>query len=312
MVNARVMGKGRPLILMGAVALGGCAGPGAAAGDAQGTVEITGSATVEPIAVIAARDAGVAADIGSSGTVDGFETFCRGGSEINNASAAIPGPEADVDFQALCEENGVEYVEVPIGHDALSLIRHGDNQAVQDLSLAELSMIWAPDSEVSTWSDVRGEWPDEKIGLYGRDDGSGTYAVFTEEINGEVGAIREDYEHTDDLDELAGWVADDPMSLAFTGVGNYLSAPEDVRNSITTVDVDGVSPSLENALTGSYPLARELHMYVSVAALEENPAVEEFMTHLLQNGRNIVPRAFFYPLDESNYEEALSRLEERT
>lgn len=173
-------------------------------------------------------------------------------------------------------------------------------------------MIWAPDSDVSTWSDVRPEWPDEEIGLYGRDDGSGTFAVFTEEINGEVGAIREDYDNTDDLDELAGWVADDPMSLAFTGVGNYLSAPEDIRNAITTVDVEGVSPSLDNTLTGSYPLARELYMYVSVDALEENPAVEEFIAYLLQNGRNIVPRAFFYPLDESGYEDALLRIEERT
>lgn len=310
MSSARVMGKRLPLVFLGIVVLGACAGPDAAAGDSQDAVDITGSATVEPIAVITARDAGVAADISSSGTVDGFETFCNGNSDINNASVAIPGPEAEVDFQALCEDNGVEYVEVPIGLDALSLIRHDDNSDVQDLSREELSMIWAPDSDVSTWSDVRPEWPDEEISLYGRDDGSGTYAVFTEEINGAVGAIRADYDSTDDLDELAGWVADDPMSLAFTGVGNYLSAPEDVRNAITTVDVEGVSPSLENTLTGSYPLARELYLYVSVDALRAHPAVEEFVAHLLQNGRNIVPRAFFYPLDESVYEEALLRLEE--
>lgn len=310
--NVRRTGTGLSLLLVGAFALGACAGPDAAAGSPEGAIEFTGSATVEPIAVITARDAGVAARIESSGTVEGFEAFCSGGSDINNASVVIPGPEADVDFQTMCEENGVEYVEVPIGHDALSLIRHRDNQDVQDLSLEELSAIWAPDSDVSTWSDVRAEWPDEQIALYGRDAGSGTNAVFTEEVNGEAGAIREDYEYSDDLDELLGWVANDPMSLAFMGVGNYLSAHEDVRNAITSVDVEGVSPSLDDALSGSYPLARELYMYVSVDALENNAAVEEFVAHLLNNGRNIVPRAFFYPLSESGYDDALLRVEERT
>ena len=172
MTNSRQMAKALSLSFLGTVALGACAETDAAA-DAQGSIEITGSATVEPIAAIAVRDSRVAANIDASGTVEGFEAFCSGDSDINSASVAIPGAEAEVDFQALCEENGVEYVEVPIGHDALSLIRHEDNHGVQDLSLEELSMIWAPDSDVSTWSDVRAEWPDEEIGLYGRDDGSG-------------------------------------------------------------------------------------------------------------------------------------------
>lgn len=267
---------------------------------------------MEPIAVMAARDARTSADIGSSGSVAGFESFCTGASDINNASVVIPGPEAEVDFQALCQENGVEYVEVPIGYDGLSLVRHHDNSGVDDLSVEELSAIWGPDSTVTTWSEVRSEWSDEEIGLYGRGDASGTYAVFTEEVNGEVGAIREDYEYSDDLDELLGWVAEDPMSLAFIGVGNYLSAPEDVRNALTLLDVEGVSPSLDNTLSGTYPLGRELYMYVSVSALEEKPVVEEFITHLLDNGRSIVPRAFFYPLSESRYSEVLQRVQERT
>lgn len=246
------------------------------------------------------------------GTHDGFAAFCEGEVDINNASAPIPGPEAEEDFQQLCAENGVEYIELAIGIDAITMVRNEDADFVDDLTVEELAALWEADSEVQTWSDLRSDWPEEEIVLFGRDAASGTFTVFTQEILGSPEAIRDDYEYTDELDELSHWVAEEPHGLAFMGIGNYLSADEDDRNRITTVTMDGIAPDAVNSANSSYPLARKLYIYVSVDALEENPSVEEYVSFLLENGRSILPRAFFYPLDESAYDQQLQKLEDRT
>lgn len=295
--------------MVSAAALSGCASFGDS--DAEDAVTMTGSATIGPISVITSREADLETSVETVGTNDGFERFCAGDADINNASAPIPGQEAEQDFQQLCADNGVEYVELAIGIDAISMVRNEEADFVDDMTLEELETLWEAGSEVQTWSDLRSEWPDEDIVLYGRDDASGTFTVFTEEILGAGTAIRDDYTSTNDLAELAHWVAEEPNGLAFMGIGNYLSADEEDRSRITTVTLDGVAPDAVNSANGAYPLARELYIYVSVDSLEDNENVEEYVRFLLENGRSILPRAFFYPMDESTYADQLQRLEER-
>lgn len=298
------------MMTVACIVISGCATFGES--DSEGAVNITGSSTIQPIATIASRDSRIDTSIEGVGTNEGFERFCAGDADINNASVPIPGADGVEDFRHQCAENDVDYIELPIALDAVAIIRHQSNSVVTDLTSEELALIWQPDSPVQTWADVRDEWPDEEIVLYGRDEASGTFVTFTEEILGEAGAIRDDYEYTNDLDDLAKWVAEEPNALAFMGIGNYLSATEVDRNRITTITVDGLAPDAVNAANGDYVLARELYVYVSTTAIEENEAVEEYVQYLLENGRSIVPRAFFYPLDETRYEESLERLNDRT
>lgn len=309
--------KTKTPVLTGTAALSlllvsGCTASGQSA-DAE-VVSITGSATIEPIATIASRESGVDTSIEAVGSYEGFEQFCSGDADINNASAPIPGadaPEDVPDYQQMCEDNGVEYVEIPIGMDAVAIVTNTENEAVENITRDELAEIWNAESPAETWSDVRDEWPDEPIVLHGRDEGSGTHAVFTEEILGDTGDLTDNAEETDDLDLLANRVAEDPAALSFMGIGNYLSAPEEDRNRITTVPVDGVEPDMTTSVGGDYPLARELYVYVAVDALDEQPQVEEYLNHLLDNGSEILPRAYFYPLDQDSYDDAAARLDDR-
>ncbi|CAN3126779.1 substrate-binding domain-containing protein [Mycobacterium sp. smrl_JER01] len=244
--------------------------------------------------------------------MDGFARFCTGQTAINNASVAIPGPGEPVDFVALCAENGVEFVEVPVALDALSIVRNEDNTFARDLTLAELRSIWSPDSEVQTWQDIRTEWPDRAISRYGRPPGSGTFDYFTHFVVGQTGSITEDYRSTDDMAELSSWIASDPDALGFMGVGSYLAADVTHRDRMTNVAVDGVLPSLENSREGRYsPLTRPLFLYVSTAALDEDPRVGDFVSHYLENAAATVPRVYFYPLSAESYRLAQQRLEQR-
>ena len=205
----------------------------------------------------------------------------------------------------------MEFIELPIALDALSLIRNEANDFATDLTLEELALIWGPDSSVSTWAEVRSEWPDEPIGLYGRGQGSGTFDVFTQVVNDQVGAIRSDYRATDDLDELAQWIAEDDYGLGFMGVGNYLATDEDFRDSITNVAIDGVSPSLADVQEGRYEaFTRPLMLYVSVQALASDD-VAEFVEYYLQEVAEVVPRVYFYALPEDAYALVQQRLADR-
>lgn len=291
-----------------ALVLAGCGGASAAGGDA---IVVSGSSTVAPITMAVARDGGFSVDVAAEGTTDGFARFCAGESAINNASVAIPGQGQRVDYVQQCADNGVEFVELPIALDALTVVRNEANTHATDLTLDELRRIWEPDSDISVWSDVRPEWPDTPIGLYGRPDGSGTFEYFTQVVVGEAGTIRDDYEATDDTDELAGWVAEDEDALGFVGVGNYLAADEKYRDRITNVAVDGVLPSREDAQEGSYqPLTRPLFLYVSTAALEED-AVAEFVGYYLREVQGLLPHVYFYALPREAYPLAEQRFEER-
>ena len=271
----------------------------------EGAIQATGSATVEPITSYIANRYDFDVDVEAIGSTDGFEKFCNGEADINNASVAIP-----EDFQKQCADKDVEYIELPIGLDAITLVKHRDNDFAADLTIQQLHDIWAKDSAVSKWSDINPSWPDEEIKLYGRPAGSGTLDVFTDLVlDGDE--IRDDYQATDDIQELSQWVAEDPNALSFMGIGNYLATDEEHRNLIDNVDVDGVAPSAEEAKSGNYPLSRPLFIYVNKKATERED-VDKFVTTYLEHAEAVMPRVYFYQLPEQDYEDAKSRYSDRT
>ncbi|GAB97175.1 phosphate transport system substrate-binding protein [Kineosphaera limosa] len=297
------------LPLVAALGLASC---GARLGSGSGPIEVSGSSTVAPITTLVAREGGFDVTVEAEGTGSGFERFCAGETAINNASTAIPGAGQPVDYVAQCEQSGIEFLELPIGLDAISVVRNSQASFVDELTRAELRSIWAADSGVSSWSQVRAEWPDEPIGLYGRPDTSGTHASFSHAITQNADGLRTDYTATDDLAQLSQWIADDPGGLGYMGVGNYLSTTHEHQARVTTVAVDGLQPSLADAQSGRYGnLTRPLFLYVSTKALEDE-GVARFVEYYLESAPSVLPRTYFYPLDRGAYIHTKERFAART
>lgn len=276
----------------------------------EDAIQVTGSSTVEPITSYIANRYDFDVNIEGIGSTDGFEKFCNGDADINDASVSIPGAGEPTDFQQLCADNNVEYVELPIGLDAITIVKHRDNDWAADLTIEQLHDIWSTASSVSKWSDIDPSWPDEEINLYGRPEGSGTLGVFQALVLGDD-EIREDYEATDDIQELSGWVAEDVNGLSFMGIGNYLATEDPTRSKIDNVLVDGIAPTAEEARSGNYPLARPLFIYVNKESAERED-VNDFVTTYLDHVEAVLPRVYFYQLPEQEYADAKQRYEDRT
>ena len=270
----------------------------------EDAIKVTGSSTVEPITSYMANRYDFDVDIDAVGSTDGFEVFCAGDADINDASVAIP-----ADYQKACADAGVDFIELPIALDAITLVKHRDNDWAQDLSIQQLHDIWAKDSAVTKWSDIDPSWPDEEITLYGRPDGSGTLGVFEQLVLG-GDEIRDDYQATDDIQELSKWVSEDVNGLSFMGIGNYLATEDPTRNRIDNVLVDGVAPSVDEAKSGNYPLARPLFIYVNEDSTKRED-VNEFVTTYLDKVEAVLPRVYFYQLPEEEYDNSKQRYEDR-
>lgn len=270
----------------------------------EDAIKVTGSSTVEPITSYMANRYDFDVDIDAVGSTDGFDVFCAGEADINDASVSIP-----ADYQKTCADAGVNFIELPIALDAITLVKHRDNDWAQDLSIQQLHDIWAKDSAVTKWSDIDPSWPDEEITLYGRPDGSGTLGVF-EQLVLDGDEIRDDYQSTDDIQELSKWVSEDVNGLSFMGIGNYLATEDPTRNRIDNVLVDGVAPSVDEAKSGNYPLARPLFIYVNGDSAKRDD-VNEFVTTYLDKVEAVLPRVYFYQLQEDEYDKAKKRYEDR-
>ena len=270
----------------------------------EDAIKVTGSSTVEPITSYMANRYDFDVDIDAVGSTDGFEVFCAGDADINDASVAIP-----ADYQKACADAGVDFIELPIALDAITLVKHRDNDWAQDLSIQQLHDIWAKDSAVTKWSDIDPSWPDEEITLYGRPDGSGTLGVFEQLVLG-GDEIRDDYQATDDIQELSKWVSEDVNGLSFMGIGNYLATEDPTRNRIDNVLVDGVAPSVDETKSGNYPLARPLFIYVNEDSTKRED-VNEFVTTYLDKVEAVLPRVYFYQLPEEEYDNSKQRYEDR-
>lgn len=284
---------------------------GGAAQDARAQqIVADGSSTVYPITAEAARRTRTQIDNSFSGTTGGFRRFCAGETDISNASRPINGAEL-----VACAEAGVEFVELPIAFDAIAVVVNPANDWATAITVEELRRLWEPAAEgtVTTWCQLRPEWPDRPIALYGRGQDSGTYDYFTTVIVGETRASRSDYVASENEEELASGIAGDPNALAFFGVGAYFRHWEELTDLAIDSGGGPVHPALREVLAGRYqPLTRPLFLYVSAASLTDKPHLATFLRAYLSGMRNWVHFTGHMPLSAEAYDRALARLEART
>ena len=272
----------------------------------KGTIEIDGSSTVFPISQAVAEEfnkihRGVQVPVGVSGTGGGFKRFVTGETQISNASRPIKDSEAE-----LAAENGVEFVELTVAFDGLSVLVNPENSFVECLTTDELSLIWEPGSEVNNWNQVRAEWPDEEIDLFGPDTESGTFDYFTDEINGEEGASRPDYTAAVDDNVLVQGIAGEDHSLGYFGYAYYVENTDKLK----LVEIDNgsgsgcVAPNTDTIADGSYsPLSRPLFIYVNVDSLER-PEMRELIDFYIDSAAVLAAEVGYVALSEAEYDEA--------
>jgi phosphate transport system substrate-binding protein len=289
----------------------GCGGGDDSSG-AGDLITADGSSTVGPFTTKAAEDwkasGGGDVTVGISGTGGGFERFCAGETDISNASRQIDEEEA-----ALCEENGVEYVELEVALDALTNVVNLENDWTTCLTVEQLNAIWKPGSTVKNWNQVDATFPDVPLKLYGAGTDSGTFDYFTDAINGDEGASRTDYSATEDDNVTVQGVAGDRGALGYFGFSYF----EENQDKLKALEVDGgsgcVAPSAESAQDDSYtPLSRPLFMYVELSSLQDNPATEEFVRYALENQNTIAEEALYVPLSQEQIDEQLQKLDDAT
>ncbi len=295
-------------VLLALAACGGSAGDDGAM--LSGSVQIDGSSTVFPIAEAVAEEfqignPGVRVTVGVSGSGGGFERFCNGETDLSNASRPIRESEVE-----KCQDAGVEFTELSVAWDGLSVIVNPANDFVQCLTVEELRRVWAPDGGVSTWSDVRSEWPDEEIRLYGPGTDSGTFDYFTETVLGESGASRPDFQASEDDNILVQGVAGDRYSLGYFGYAYY----SENQDRLKLLEIDGgagcVAPSDITIEDGTYsPLARPLFVYVKHSALQR-PEVRAYVDFMLSEAAMLVPATGYHALSEAQYQEGLAMIAE--
>ncbi len=275
----------------------------------SGEIKIDGSSTVVPITEAVAEEfaaihPGVKIPVGISGTGGGFKKFVIKETDISNASRPIKEKEA-----AEAQANGVEYLTVKIAFDGLSVVVNSANDFVDYLTVEELNKMWAPDSTVKTWKDVRADWPNEPIKFYAPGVDSGTFDYFTEEINGKGGAIRQDFTPSEDDNVLVQGIAGDKYAIGFFGYA-YYEANADV---LKVIKIDGgkgpVEPTYESIKDGSYaPLSRPLFIYVNKESLQR-AEVKEFIKFYLTEGRNLAKEVGYTSLPDAEYEAQLNEIQ---
>ncbi|MFV2198246.1 PstS family phosphate ABC transporter substrate-binding protein [Nocardiopsis sp. LOL_012] len=284
--------------------------------EVSGSIQIDGSSTVGPLSEVAAelfmeQYPDVQVSVAMSGTGGGFEKFCNGETDMNDASREIKDEEA-----AACEGNDIAFEQVQVANDALGIIVNPENP-IDCISIDQANQIWNEGSTVATWGDVdgleSGDLSGEDITLYGPGTDSGTFDYFTEAVNGEEGVIRTDYTDIGEDDQAAiVGVEGDLGAMAYVPYSYFTEAGDSVK----ALQIDGgegcVEPTLENVQNGSYsPLGRGLYVYASDLALQEQAAVE-FMNFYIDNSGEITELAGFVPLTDDQMADATAKIESLT
>ncbi len=286
----------------------GCAGGD---GDGPTTVRVDGSSTVFPITEAVAeefqkKNPKIRVTVGISGTGGGFKKFSAGETDLNDASRPIKTEE-----MSMASENGIDFIELPVAFDGISVLVNPGNEFVDSLTVEELRKIWQPGSTVNKWSDIRANWEDRALNLYGPGTDSGTFDYFTEAINGKSQACRADFTASEDDNVLVQGIAGDPNALGFFGFAYY----GENRSRLKAVPIDGgkgpVAPSEQSINDGSYePLSRPIFIYVGKKA-SERPDVEAFVEFYLENAPKLVTEVGYVPLPDRVYQLALERFQKR-
>jgi phosphate transport system substrate-binding protein len=287
---------------------GGGSSGGEASQDLSGTINIDGSSTVGPFAQAAAEEfqgqyPDVQITVGQSGTGGGFEKFCNGETDISDASRPID-EEEEV---PLCEKGGVTYKEVQVANDGISVVTNKD-LTVECMTTKQLKELWEQGSKVSSLSQIDSSLPDAQLKLFGPGTDSGTFEFFTEEINGEEGNTRKDYQPSEDDNVLVQGVSGESGGLGYFGFSYY----EQNQDKLGLVSVDAgsgcVTPSMESIASGEYkPLSRPLFMYPSDKALKK-PEVKAFMDYVVDNYESIAAASQIVPMSQAQAGEAKTAL----
>jgi phosphate transport system substrate-binding protein len=281
-------------------------------------VKIDGSSTVFPITEAVAEEfqkanPGSKVTVGISGTGGGFKKFCGGETDISDASRPIKPTEVE-----LCAKNGVEYVELPIAYDGLAIIVNPKNIWANHLTVEELKKMWEPGAQtkVTKWVDVRADWPDKPLRLYGAGVDSGTYDYFTEAIVGKEHSSRGDYTSSEDDNVIVQGVSNDESALGFFGYAYF----DQNRAKLKAVPVDDgkpdngagpIAPSIDTVRTGTYqPLSRPIFIYVAKKSLDK-PEIASFVQFYLSQGEKLVKEVGYVPLPARAYELAKSRVDKK-
>ncbi len=289
--------------LTGALLLAACGGQqtgSSGSSQASGQVRADGSSTVAPLTSAAAElfrseNSNVNTTVATSGTGGGFEQFCSGNTDISNASRAIKDEE-----KTRCQSAGIEFTELVVANDALTVVANPDNNWANCLTVEQLKTMWSPESEgkVTNWNQVDPSFPDVPLALFGPGTDSGTFDYFTDEINGEEGASRTDYSASEDDNVLVQGVEGARGATAYFGYTYF----EENQGKLKAVQVDGgqgcVLPSAETVQNGTYvPLARPLFIYVNKESFKR-PEVAEFVKFFARQIDQIAEAAQFVQLNE--------------
>jgi len=301
------------LALLASSALLALGAAGCGGGDGgEGTISADGSSTVGPFTTKAAEDfkaaGGVNVTVGISGTGGGFERFCRGETDLSDASRPI-----EEDEQATCADAGIEYLEFEVANDALTNVVNSENGWATCLTVEQLKKIWEPGSKIENWSQVDASFPDVPLKLFGAGTDSGTFDYYTDVIVGEEGASRTDYNASEDDNVTVQGVAGEQGGLGYFGFSYY----EENQDTLKAVEVDGgqgcVAPSVESAQDGTYaPLSRPLFVYVKKSSFDGNEHVRDFIAYMLDNERSIAEAARFVPLSQEQLAEQQSKYQDAT
>lgn len=280
---------------------------------ADKVVKIDGSSTVAPLAEAVAEEfqkanADIKATVGTSGTGGGFKKFVRGETDISNASRPIKQSEIDD-----AKKNGIEFIEIPVCFDALTVVINKDNKWAETMTVADLKKIWEPEAagKITKWNQIRPEWPDAKIELYGPGTDSGTFEYFTEAVNGKAKASRPDYTASEDDNILVKGVEGSKNAIGYFGFAYYVAHKDKLKAVKIDWDKDQVGamePSEENVIKGVYnPLSRPLFIYVNKKSAQTKPEVRKFVEFFLDNAGKMAKEVKYVALPEAAYEMCKSR-----
>ena len=292
-----------------AILVAGCDSDGKQSGN---IIVMDGSNTVYPLSGALGEEfqaqTGNNLTIGVSGTGGGFQSFCRGETDITGASRPIRDSELE-----QCEESGVDFIEIPVAYDGVTVAIHPDNDWAQSMTIDELKMLWEPaaQGEITHWNQIRDDWPEERISLFGNTTDNGTYDYFTQAVVGEQHTSRGDYTASVDSNVLVQGISSDPNALGFFAYAYFYENQNAVQSVAikTDDDAEGVHPDFDTINDGSYqPLARPMFYYISTdgAGREE---IQQFVEFIFDDAGSLIESVGYVPLPEETYELAARRFD---
>jgi phosphate transport system substrate-binding protein len=274
-------------------------------------VKIDGSSTVYPVTEGIAEDfqkaTRIRVTVGVSGTGGGFKKFCRGETDIANASRSITKQEIDD-----CRKQGIEFYEFPIAFDAMTVVIHPRNTFIKELTIDQLRRLWEPAAQgrITHWNQIDPRWPNQRISLFGPGADSGTFEYFTEAVTGKSKSSRGDFTASEDDNILVKGVSTHPYGLAYFGFAYYEENKTKIR-AVPIVNKDGraVYPSEQNVMDGTYnPLARPIFIYVNANSVKK-PEVRQFIEFYMKNAAAISKDVKYVPLPPKVYQANLTNLQ---